>query len=88
MIIDDAGEPARSGEEGELWVSGPQTVPGYWQNEDAAQEKSVEHDITPTRSQRFYKTGDRVIRSESGTYHYLGRIDHQIKIRGWPVEVG
>jgi len=61
----------------ELWVGGPQTSTGYWRDSSQTQEKFVDG---------YYKTGDRVKAYPSGTYSYLGRVDHQLKILGFRVE--
>lgn len=68
------GTPAGPGEEGELVVSGPTVMLGYWGQ--------------PRQDGRPYRTGDRVAFLESGDYQYLGRRDGMIKVRGHRVEVG
>lgn len=75
------------GSEGELLVSGPQVTPGYWRDE----EKTAAAFVTPPgRDSVHYRTGDRVRRpaAEDGPVTYLGRIDHQIKVRGVRIELG
>ncbi|MGA2321633.1 MAG: amino acid adenylation domain-containing protein [Solirubrobacteraceae bacterium] len=92
IIRDEEDAPAREGEAGELLVCGPQTVPGYWR----APEKTAERFLrlparmaTAEGETTFYATGDRVIRDARGCYAYLGRTDHQVKIRGgYRVELG
>jgi len=87
-VIDDAERPAADGEPGELWVSGPQTVPGYWRNPAATAARFVARDDLAAQTKRFYRTGDRVQRLPSGDYAYLGRVDHQVKVLGYRVELG
>jgi len=74
-----------SNEAGELWISGPQLCGGYWKNEPATQKAFQEFD-DGRGLRRWYKTGDLVRRDEHGNLHFLGRIDHQIKLRGFRVE--
>ena len=69
--------------DGELCVCGPQTCPGYWRDE----EKTVERFFTEDGI-RFYRTGDRVKRLDTGDYLHLGRVDFQIKVLGHRVELG
>jgi acyl-coenzyme A synthetase/AMP-(fatty) acid ligase len=75
------------GEVGELLVCGPQTTPGYWLDERKTAERFVEVPVSETRRKRFYRTGDRVIRQPTGNYTYIGRVDHQIKVLGFRVEL-
>src|SRR5690606_28002644 len=64
---------------------GPQMAPGYW--EDA--ERTAAAFVTPPGEHRvFYRTGDRVVWPEDGPIVYLGRVDNQIKIQGYRVELG
>lgn len=67
--------------DGELWVGGPQTAPGYWHNAAQTAERFVEY-----QGARYYRTGDRVVEHPSGVYSYLGRVDDQLKILGFRVE--
>ncbi len=74
------GEPAT---EGELWVSGPVLAKGYHRRPELTAEKFVvDQDGT-----RWYRTGD-LVRVVDGIHHYLGRIDDQVKVRGFRVELG
>ncbi|GLZ01177.1 AMP-binding protein [Actinoplanes sp. NBRC 103695] len=68
-------------DDGELCVTGPQTTPGYL---TAADDGSRFLDLA---GRRFYRTGDRVSRTPDGGLRYLGRIDHQVKVRGYRVEL-
>ena len=69
----DGGE-AQIGEEGELMVQGPTVFPGYWGQ-------------TP-RSGEAYGTGDIVRVGGDGDFHFLGRRDNMVKVRGHRVELG
>ncbi|HET8843200.1 MAG TPA: amino acid adenylation domain-containing protein [Ktedonobacteraceae bacterium] len=68
------GSVAGIGEEGELMVSGPTVMIGYWN--------------LPGQGNRPYATGDRVRLVEDGNYLYLGRQDHMVKVRGHRIEPG
>lgn len=87
LVIDEDRRPVVDGEAGELCVSGPQTVPGYWNAPAKTAEQFVELPLKNGGRARFYRTGDRVRRLPSGDYVYLGRIDHQVKVLGHRVEL-
>jgi amino acid adenylation domain-containing protein len=72
-VRDDGGEAA-VGEEGELWVSGPTVMLGYWGH--------------PPQGDRPYPTGDLVRRLDEENFDYLGRRDHMLKVRGHRIEAG
>ncbi|MFJ6486749.1 AMP-binding protein [Streptomyces sp. NPDC091682] len=67
--------------EGELVISGPQMAPGYLDPDDE-RGRFVERD-----SRLWYRTGDRVRRVGDGELAYLGRLDAQVQIQGWRVEL-
>lgn len=87
-LLDDGLRMVSDGGPGELCVCGPQTVPGYWHDPDRTAERFITVPISDATSLRFYRTGDRAARLESGDYIYLGRVDHQIKVLGHRVELG
>lgn len=86
LVVDDELRPVAEGETGELLMTGPQLTPGYWQDP----ERTAAAYITPPGEKRiFYRTGDRVRRSRGDApMVYLGRMDNQIKIQGYRVELG
>jgi amino acid adenylation domain-containing protein len=68
------GEVAGPGEDGELLVEGPTLLTGYWGK--------------PPQGDRPYATGDIVRMLEDGSYEFLGRRDHLVKVRGHRIELG
>jgi amino acid adenylation domain-containing protein len=88
VLLDDDLHPIAGNGTGELCVSGPQTVPGYWRDDRKTAERFVSIQVSPSSAVRVYCTGDRAARHESGDYVYLGRVDHQIKVLGHRVELG
>nr|WP_103508789.1 hybrid non-ribosomal peptide synthetase/type I polyketide synthase [Streptomyces sp. SM13] len=82
-VVGSDGEPLPPGEAGELLISGIGLTPGYL-GEPALTEAA----FTVRRGRRWYRSGDRVRRSEDGTLEFLGRLDDQVKIRGNRVEPG
>jgi len=80
-LFDDGGRPAAPGAVGEICLSGSQLTRGYWQQPGLDADKFLTVEGT-----RWYRTGD-LGRMEAGDgLHFLGRVDHQIKIRGYRVE--
>lgn len=86
IIINDKKEEVAAGEKGELCLGGVQLTPGYWKNEEKNQEAffDIAYKGQPTR---FYKTGDLCLADEQGDIMYLGRIDSQVKVQGFRVEL-
>lgn len=87
-VINEHGEACPPGVSGELRVTGPGVSQGYHQDEPltrarfaSPQDKSAE--LSGLRS---YKTGDRVTLGHDGMLYFLGRTDHQLKIRGHRIE--
>ncbi|GGO17066.1 hypothetical protein GCM10010116_34470 [Microbispora rosea subsp. aerata] len=80
------GEDGRvlgDGELGELWVAGPLVGRGYLN----LPELTAERFVTDAEGVRHYRTGD-LVRRECGLYYYEGRIDDQVKVAGFRVELG
>jgi amino acid adenylation domain-containing protein len=84
-IVDENLNEVPQGTDGELTMSGPQLTLGYWKDPEKTASAFVS---IPSRVGTYYKTGDRVRRSESKPMVYLGRVDHQVKILGHRVELG
>jgi amino acid adenylation domain-containing protein len=86
IVLDEDRRLVAEGQSGELCVSGPQTVPGYWRAPEKTAEQFIDLTIGGV-ADRFYRTGDRVTRQAGGDYVYLGRTDHQVKVLGHRVEL-
>lgn len=69
---------------GELLLSGPQVSPGYIGDQKTTQTSFVRFDISENV---VYRTGDLVYINECGDIQYCGRIDHQVQIQGFRVEL-
>lgn len=83
-IVSKDGNLQPVGIPGELWVGGDGVARGYVNNPELTKEKFIEN---PFETGRIYKTGDLTKWNEDGTVEFLGRIDSQIKIRGFRVEL-
>gem|GEM_PF-566082 len=73
------------GVEGEICIGGLGLARGYWQAEEITQARFVEHPFKPW--ERLYKTGDLGRWSFDGQLEFLGRGDHQVKVRGYRIEL-
>ena len=81
---------------GELMVEGPVLARGYLNDSDKTTAAFVEnpawlakHGLNPDGlTRRMYRTGDRVVQNDDGSFLYVGRKDGQVKIRGQRVEIG
>src|SRR6266480_2872847 len=74
------------GEPGELCIAGIGLARGYLNNADLTDEKFTDNPVNP--GERIYRTGDVARWLPDGNIEYLGREDHQVKIRGLRIELG
>ncbi|MET9854945.1 AMP-binding protein [Streptomyces sp. NPDC006450] len=79
VLLDEEDQPAAR--EGELCISGPQLTRGYLDPADDA-GRFVRRD-----GRDWYRTGDRVRLRDNGELVYLGRLDTQVQLHGWRVEL-
>ena len=85
LIADEALNPVPAGEAGELLISGPQVAGGYLNDPEKTAAAFVRR---PADGKLYYRTGDRVKAAPDGQIQFIDRIDNQIKIRGYRVELG
>lgn len=85
VVIDDAGCPQPNGESGEILIGGPQVGRGYLNNDEATAERFMKLDAGST--DRFYRTGDIGRKNPDGSLQFLSRVDGQIKLRGYRIEL-
>jgi amino acid adenylation domain-containing protein len=83
-VVDRAGRLMPPGALGELCIGGVQVGRGYWNRPDLTAERFVPD---PFGAGRMYRTGDVVRLLDDGNIEFLGRSDHQVKIRGVRVEL-
>ncbi len=83
-VVDGCGRLAPIGTAGELWIAGAGLARGYRDDPEATALRFATHPIDPAR--RAYRTGD-LVRLRRGTLEYLGRLDSQVKISGYRVDL-
>lgn len=91
-VIDEQFNVLSLGERGELIVTGPGVSNGYVNlpalTEDKFRPVTAEMQNLGLPGDRFYRTGDAAVIHRSGRVEFLGRIDDQVKLRGYRVELG
>ncbi len=88
-VVNDALEIVSPGVEGELLIGGPGVAVGYLKRDALTAEKFIVNPFASDGSDPvLYRSGDAVILDELGNLAFRGRIDDQIKIRGFRVELG
>lgn len=87
LIINEAGEKARVGETGEIYVQGTSLALGYYNNPEKTAEVFVRNPLNHIYEETVYKTGDIGRVNDKGMIEFLGRKDSQIKHMGHRVEL-
>lgn len=82
MVVDREGHPAPEGESGELVIVGPNVSAGYYRRPDLTSRAFFTWD-----GQRAYRTGDGG-HVRDGLFFCDGRLDRQIKLHGYRIELG
>jgi len=85
-ILDEHGQHCPIGVPGELCIGGDGVALGYLHRDELTAERFPADPFAP--GARFYRTGDRARWLANGTLEHLGRIDFQVKLRGYRIEPG
>jgi amino acid adenylation domain-containing protein len=83
-VVDPDGADVATGDEGELCITGPGVMQGYWNLPDRTAAAFLVDDT----ARRWYRTGDLVVDDGTGRYTFVGRRDRMVKRRGYRIELG
>lgn len=87
VVLDDALRPVPQGTPGELYAAGTGVGRGYLDDAARTALAFLPDPFGPPGS-RMYRTGDRVVLRRDGSFEFLERRDHQVKVRGHRIELG
>jgi amino acid adenylation domain-containing protein len=86
LLLDENLAPVKRGEVGEICITGDGVGKGYINDPELTTRKFVRDPFSPTGL--LYRTGDLGRLGQDGELEFHGRVDHQIKLRGWRIDVG
>ncbi|HEY1587276.1 MAG TPA: amino acid adenylation domain-containing protein, partial [Polyangia bacterium] len=86
-VIAEDGSFAARGVAGELAFSGPQVTAGYRGEPELTARRFPRKQHAEWGDTRWYLTGDLAVEDANGTLHHLGRVDNQVKVRGYRIEL-
>lgn len=87
-IVDSGNQLLPAGETGELCISGHGLALGYMAQKELTRDKFITAPFKTEYGDRMYKTGDYARYLKDGNIDFIGRMDHQVKIRGLRIELG
>uniref|UniRef100_UPI00248BBD6C non-ribosomal peptide synthetase n=1 Tax=Thalassomonas sp. RHCl1 TaxID=2995320 RepID=UPI00248BBD6C len=88
LVLNENMQLTPLGVTGELHIGGAGLARGYLNREELTAKQFVDNPFPELATTRLYKTGDLVRYLPDGSLEYLGRSDHQVKIRGLRIELG
>ncbi|WP_164019628.1 non-ribosomal peptide synthetase, partial [Pyxidicoccus trucidator] len=87
-LLNEALEPVPLGAPGELFTGGDGVALGYLNQPDLTAERFIPNPFSPQPGARMYRTGDLCRYRRDGSIEFLGRMDQQVKLRGFRIEPG
>jgi amino acid adenylation domain-containing protein len=87
-VLDEFLNPVGFGLPGEICVAGDGVGCGYINDSVLTEQKFVGNPFSAGAPTRLYRTGDLARFSSDGTLEFIGRVDHQVKVRGYRIDLG
>ena len=87
VVLDEHHKMAAPDIPGELCLGGVQLTEGYWNDEEKNRQAFFMVNDHRNQPVKYYKTGDLCKTDEAGDIYYMGRLDHQVKVQGYRVEL-
>ncbi|HEX3469890.1 MAG TPA: amino acid adenylation domain-containing protein [Silvibacterium sp.] len=86
-VMDEGGKPVPLGVPGELYIGGVGVSPGYLQHPELTSQRFVPDTFSAEPGRSLFRTGDLVRMVSDRELEFMGRLDHQVKLRGYRIEL-